>query len=798
MDTDAKATGSRKAFFYAQIFIVLSLVIFFSRFIFTDRIPATADILQTCTFFQKKGLPAAIQNRSILDIDNVVQFIPWFRFNTESVKSGSLPLWNPHEACGQPHIANMQSAFFFPLNFLIPLFGMKWGLLLIYLMRLYLCGIFVYLYLSQINVDYRAAIVGAIAAMFTGYNTRWLYHDNSAYAFYIPLGLLAIELIVRHRDNIKGYVILCIGFVLALFAGHPETLFYATTIIILYAFIRILQAFKEKKARRTAFLKLMWFVMIGILISGVQLVPFLEYMLNSSTFAGRTGADSLSIVPFSTALFSLVPNFLSKLLAIKIFYVVFHGFFPLSEIGYAGITMLFLCIAGIAGMRHTQNKLASTYLFIIIYILIVSFDIPLVHRLLLMLPVFSTGFSYYMFGNLPLFVVLMGTGALDASLKGRVPSKDFAYAFLAVLLIAGITFVAFLLQMNKDIGHAAVSRLDLLLPTLVDMIGAGILLILTLLLLKKSRNHTLAAYGMGVLVFIETALPMIPLESAIKPTYFYPVNPIIKTLDRQTKPFRILPLFKTHDNEVGPPWPIGIVQYYGFEEPAGYDAMLVRWYSRVIQTMPFHDFLNLAGIKFIIMTKEDVPRFQGLELKPLLSYNGYTLYENLSALNRAFMVYDYTAVPVVSADHQRDDRNLLSLVNESAGRLSTTAILPEHDMPDATFAPGNNTQGVFDVRFEVYKPSFIEMKVDTTEPGLLVISNTYFPGWKVTVDGVAKKLIRTDYAFDGVFLEKGVHIVVLAYKPLSFLIGLIFTITGIISLLLFSIILTRRMRKIST
>ncbi len=792
MDTDAKAMGRRKAFLYAHIFILLSLVVFFSRSLFTDRIPATADILQTCTFFQKKGLPAAIQNRSILDLDNVDQFIPWFQFNTESIKSGSLPLWNPHEACGQPHIANMQSAFFFPLNFLIYLLGMKWGLLLIYLMRLYLCGIFVYLYLSQVHVDYRAAIVGSIAAMFTGYNTRWLYHDNSAFAFYIPLGLLAVELIVQHQDSIKGYMILCLGFVLAVFAGHPETLFYATTIILLYAFIRIFQEFKEKKARIRALLKLTGFLIIGMLISGVQLIPFLEYMLNSSAFAGRTGSGNLSIIPFSTALFSLVPNFFSTLLHIKILYVVFHGFFPLSAIGYSGITMFFLFITALIGMRHAQNKLISVHLFIIIYILVVAFDIPVVHSLLLLLPVFSTGFSYYMFGNLPVFVVLSGTLALDAYFKGRIPSKYFSFAFFTVLLIAGIAFLPFLLQMNKDIGQAAVNKLDLLLPSLVDIIGAAILLILTLLLLKKSKKNTLAAYGMGVLVFIETALPMIPLESAIRPAYFYPVNPIIEMLDRQKKPFRILPLFKAHNNEVGPPWPIGIVQYYGFEEPTGYDAMLVHWYSQLIKTMPFHDFLNLANIKFIIMTKDDVPRFQGLGLKPMLSYNGYTLYKNRSALNRAFMVYDYKTARMPSAGHKLDDRNWLDLVNKNAGQLSTTAIIPEPDARYATFSPGKNAQGTFDVQFEVYKPSFIKMNVDTSGPGLLVISNTYFPGWHVYVDNEETRLIQTDYAFDGVFLEKGVHTVVLTYKPLSFLIGLILTITGIISLLLFSLALARK------
>ena len=51
-------------------------------------------------------------------------------------------------------------------------------------------------------------------------------------------------------------------------------------------------------------------------------------------------------------------------------------------------------------------------------------------------------------------------------------------------------------------------------------------------------------------------------------------------------------------------------------------------------------------------------------------------------------------------------------------------------------------------------------------------------------DNSEKQLIRTDYAFDGIFLEKGDHTVVLTYKPLSFLIGLILTIAGVVGLIM--------------
>ncbi len=784
-----KVMGRRKAFLYANIFIFLSLIVFFSRSLFTDRIPATTDILQTSEFFRKPGLPGTIQNKLIMDLDCVDQFIPWFQFNTELLKSGHLPLWDPNQGCGQPHIANMQSAFFFPLNFLIYPLGMKWGLLMIYLLRLYLCGIFIYLYLSEIKIDYRASIIAAIAGMFTGYNTRWLYHDNSAFAFFIPLGFLAIEFIVQHKDSIKGYLLLCVGFALALLTGHPETIFYGTTIVLLYALIRILQEYKQGKARLGTCLKLAGFMLIGMLISGVQLIPFLEYLLHSTAYSARAAGSTPSIIVLSTFLFSLVPNFLSSLLSIKVLYVVFFGFFPTSNVGYAGITMLLLGVTGIIATRHLKNKFMLPYLLIIIYIVIVTFNIPLFHRLILILPGFREGFAIYMFGNLPLFLVFSGTIALDGYFKGTMEFKYFLYAFLTTLAIIVIAFIFFFIQMDKDVGQAMVSKLSLSLPTLVDITGAVILLLLTLFLLKRTNMHTVMSYGIGILVFVETALPMIPLESAVKPAYFYPKNNIIEALDHQKRPFRILPLFKSHNNEVGAPWPIGIVQYYGFEEPTSYDAMLVNWYSQLIESMSVNEFLNLANVKFIIMTQEDVSRYQGLNLKPLLSYNGYTLYQNLSALNRAFMVYDYKTARTTSTDRKLNDWNWLSLVNENAVQLNTIAIIPEKDTTYATFAPSKQTQGTYDVQFEVYKPSFIRMKVETSEPGLLVISNAYFPGWQVQVDNTKKKLIRTDYAFDGVFLEKGGHTVVLTYKPLSFRIGLALTITGLLSLLLVSVIL---------
>ena len=44
-----------------------------------------------------------------------------------------------------------------------------------------------------------------------------------------------------------------------------------------------------------------------------------------------------------------------------------------------------------------------------------------------------------------------------------------------------------------------------------------------------------------------------------------------------------------------------------------------------------------------------------------------------------------------------------------------------------------------------------------TAPGVLVVSETDYPGWSATVDGKPAPLLRADYAFRGVALSAGPH-----------------------------------------
>jgi len=60
---------------------------------------------------------------------------------------------------------------------------------------------------------------------------------------------------------------------------------------------------------------------------------------------------------------------------------------------------------------------------------------------------------------------------------------------------------------------------------------------------------------------------------------------------------------------------------------------------------------------------------------------------------------------------------------------------------------------------------------ETQEPALLVIGDSWFPGWQALVDGVPQPLVRVDVLFRGIMLDAGRHRIELRYRPWQFPVG---------------------------
>ncbi len=98
------------------------------------------------------------------------------------------------------------------------------------------------------------------------------------------------------------------------------------------------------------------------------------------------------------------------------------------------------------------------------------------------------------------------------------------------------------------------------------------------------------------------------------------------------------------------------------------------------------------------------------------------------------------------------------------------------------------------------EPSRVEIEAHLVSPGLLVLADAFYPGWRLTVetDGVEREasILRTNRVMRGVALPAGTHRLVYEYRPATFAWGA--AISGLSAAGLLCLVLARRWRRRSS
>jgi hypothetical protein len=83
-------------------------------------------------------------------------------------------------------------------------------------------------------------------------------------------------------------------------------------------------------------------------------------------------------------------------------------------------------------------------------------------------------------------------------------------------------------------------------------------------------------------------------------------------------------------------------------------------------------------------------------------------------------------------------------------------------------------------------PTQVDVEVETSQAGVLVLSDAWYPGWEASVDGDPTEILRVNYVLRGIELAAGRHWVHFEYRPASLRYGLATTCVGLaIALALF-------------
>jgi len=215
--------------------------------------------------------------------------------------------------------------------------------------------------------------------------------------------------------------------------------------------------------------------------------------------------------------------------------------------------------------------------------------------------------------------------------------------------------------------------------------------------------------------------------------------------------------------------------------------------------------IDLYGVKYItsVTPLEGNPQFEliharlkGLQGKreDLLKENTIKIYKNRNPFPRAWLVKDFKVL---------DSEMILSMMTQKEFDPSQRVLLEEEpkwdNPPHSPFVEGGKGElrehlsGTKNrVEFISESNNKLHFQVRAAENVLLVLTDTYYPGWKAFVNGRETKIYRADYNFRAIPLITGTYQVEFVYDPFSFKLGALFTFLGVISCVVIALVIRRK------
>ena len=828
---------ARREIAEAALLLILALLVFFWPAVFGGRVLLPTDLIfELDPLWQPLAPEGYTYPANRLLSDQVYAFFPWRVFTVRSLAQGRMPLWNPYINGGQPFVGNAQSAIFSPFNLLGYLVPFCSSYIITAILRLSVAGVFTFLFAREIGFSKPGAMLAMAAFTFSGPMIVWTGYPLSPVIAWLPAMLLTIERALTRRSGL--YVIasgLTIG--AQFLGGHPETSFHVMLAWAAYALYRAVSlegpvlsdvlSLSKGKAEGWQLSRLLPQLVrvataaaIGVLLAAVQLFPFVEALFHSATLSARYAKASGNAVAhllfewhdWPTAITALLPQYFGTDLDGSYW-------FPYSNYveqnTYVGV--LPLALAVMAAWHNIRRRFSPRRNLVLFFALMAFVCLGVALRLPLLngvnyLPLFNVAAN----GRLRLIYVfavaiLAGLGLDEISSRHRGSRRTtlrilVLLALISLFLIA-LAYVGFVVFKDKVIrsgqdfmeanwGTPYLSRsleyyyalveeryekkLALFHPSNVVMY-LPVLIALSWFVLHRwgQKQHTgtkvwlYAALGLTILDAFLVGMPFNPTTA---PQHIFPTPGAIQFLQQDRDIYRV----SGTDLILNPN--SGMV--FGLSDIRGYDTVVPRRYADLLDRLEghyrfhFHSlFVQASSPLWDLLNVKYVLTDQELDGKWELAYSdagSVKVYRNQDVLPRAFVVY---RAKVVDGPGQSLER-----VTDNAFDFRGRVVLEE--MPAGWTEPPEIPASEAAVQIVDYEPNRVRLEVETPAAGLLVLADTYAPGWKALLDGVPTPVYVADHAFRAVVAPAGAHQIEFVYEPLSFRVGAATSLLTIVALVL--------------
>ena len=707
----------------------------------------------------------------------LLQFTPWRLYALEAIRRGELPLWNRLVGMGAPLLANYQSALLYPPNWLLLVLGVAWGQGVLVAAHLVLAGLGMVLLARRLGMGALGQVICGLAYSLSGYLVaRAGFLSINAAGAWLPWVMLATERLAEaacasggSRQTARHALGLSCILALQWLSGHAQTSWYTMVLATIWLGWRCITTQNARSSSRIV----IGFLAAGVLagaLAAVQLLPTGEYWIASQRLSQLNREFALSYSFWPWRLTGLVmPDLFGT--PVRGNYWGFGNFWE-DAIYIGTLPFLLACAQGVRALRGRGEHVAVSRLLLGVacgsLLLALGANTPVFPWLYDHIPTFAAFQAPTRWTLLLVFclTLLAGWGAE----AWRPPTGRALYwTRLGTAGAAAIGFFAWL-------GSIALGDVQ---PTFVQALarmGVWLGLAGALSLLQPARQTAWWTGGVCGVVILDLVVAGWGLNPFAPAAVYEPSAAVRGRFGLDGRVYM----------------PPQIEERAKFDSFFRFDNFRAAENGVPVRLAGLPNTLVLDGVSSANNFDPLVPARYAAWMEAL---SRLPLEQQVSLLRLMGVTWRAEAcegsptcfVPVRDSARWRLYAAAHWVATDVEARQAVMALEfdPTQDLLLEGPSPSEDLAGSAGGTVEMIDESWtgnLEARVDSRSGAWLLLADTWFPGWRVAIDGRQAKAFPADSLFRAVWVPAGAHKVSWEYRPNSFAAGLVISLTGLVVL----------------
>jgi hypothetical protein len=676
--------------------------------------------------------------------------LPRLQFQVNEIHRGQFPLWDPRIWAGQPLIGQTQPGPLYPFNLafaLLPLTNtghiktqhLNWYWVFIHFQAVLFC----YWLARDLGRSRMASVIAGTLFGLGGFigSVAWLDVVNGA--VWTPLVFLFLLRAIRGESPRANAMLGGCVLGVAWLAGHHEI---PMLVSYLAAFTWIFHMFRKRRLDRQIAIQAGLFFLVMFLISAVQTIPTYEFGRVSRRWIGLENSVGWSdTIPYIAHTTYSMP--VRGLLGLAVF-----GINHADSSPFIGVIGLGLAVFGLLSGWSKSVVRWLTVLTIGSLIYSLGAWTPFHGLFYTLAPMLGKARVTFRAIHLVHFgMAVLAAYGVDAIVDRNASHTRKLTWFLG---IAGALLAIVVPLIGVATGHSAEIDDKMMLS---GWTALGVSALIAIYQTGHITSLWMAGSVLGLILIELNALQNYPSRFDKDRFQFVKAmegnRDIADYLRLQPEPVRVA----VNDNDI----PANFGDYHRIDMLQGY----VAGASENLLRFGLHtrEMRRIFAVDYWISKEPERPE----QIEVFKGSSGVRVFKNPEAMPRAWAAREGVRV--------KNTYELSMLIENPGFDPRQTVAFLNTEPPKLDPCPSSG-----EVAVRRHHSNRITLNAKMPCRGIVVLADTYFTGWRATVDGKSTDILETYGALRGVVVDAGEHEIEMRYQPVSVFAGGVLTILGIV------------------